>query len=113
MEFGWSDEDLTFRKELRGFLASELGDTWTGEAKKLGSAANVEHSFGFAGALAARGWLTPHWPEEYGGSGASPWQHLIMAEGMWSIAQPRSPQDMNSNWVRSEEHTSELQSPDQ
>jgi len=99
MEFGWSDEDLTFRKELRAFLASDLGDDWSGEAQKLGSQANVEHSFSFAKALAARGWLTPHWPEEYGGAGASPWLHLIMAEEMWSIGEPRGPQYMNVNWI--------------
>jgi alkylation response protein AidB-like acyl-CoA dehydrogenase len=99
MEFGWSDEDLTFRKELRAFLASDLAETWTGEARQLGSAANVEHSFSFARSLAERGWLTRHWPEEHGGAGASPWQHLVMAEEMWSIGEPRGPQYMNVNWI--------------
>jgi alkylation response protein AidB-like acyl-CoA dehydrogenase len=99
MEFGWSDEDVTFRKELHAFLANDLGETWSGEARRLGSPANVEHSYDFARTLSDRGWLTPHWPREHGGSGASPWQHLIMAEEMWSIGEPRGPQYMNVNWI--------------
>lgn len=99
MEFGWSDEDQSFRKELRQFLGSESLDTWIGESRRLGSEQNVEFSFGFARVLAERGWLTPHWPAEHGGSGASPWQHLIMAEEMWSIGEPRGPQYMNVNWI--------------
>jgi alkylation response protein AidB-like acyl-CoA dehydrogenase len=99
MEFGWADEDQTFRKELRAFLGSETMATWTGDARRLGSPDNVEFSFGFNRALADRGWLTPHWPAEHGGSGASPWQNLIMAEEMWSIGEPRGPQYMNVNWI--------------
>jgi alkylation response protein AidB-like acyl-CoA dehydrogenase len=99
VEFGWVEEDASFRKELRAFLASDLGDDWSGTTRQLGSDANVAHSFTFARALAERGWLTPHWPAEYGGHGASPWQHIVMAEEMWSIGEPRGPQYMNVNWI--------------
>jgi alkylation response protein AidB-like acyl-CoA dehydrogenase len=99
MEFGWSDEHQTFRKELRAFLGSETMASWVGDAQRLGSVDNIEFSFGFNRALADRGWLTPHWPAEHGGTGASPWHHLIMAEEMWSIGEPRGPQYMNVNWI--------------
>jgi alkylation response protein AidB-like acyl-CoA dehydrogenase len=99
VEFGWVEEDASFRKELRAFLASDLGDDWSGTTRQLGSDANVAHSFTFARALAERGWLTPHWPAEYGGHSASPWQHIVMAEEMWSIGEPRGPQYMNVNWI--------------
>jgi hypothetical protein len=41
VEFGWSEEDLTFRKEVRAFLDVELGDSWVGPTAVLGSAENV------------------------------------------------------------------------
>jgi alkylation response protein AidB-like acyl-CoA dehydrogenase len=99
VEFGWSEEDLTFRKEVRAFLDAELGDEWTGTTALLGSPENVAFSRRFAAALADRGWLTPHWPVEHGGNGATSWQHAILGEEMWSIGEPRGPQYMNVNWI--------------
>jgi alkylation response protein AidB-like acyl-CoA dehydrogenase len=99
LEFGWSEEDLTFRKDVRAFLDAELGDSWIGAERSLGSTANVAFSRRFAGALAERGWLIPHWPVEEGGAGASPWQHAILGEELWSIGEPRGPQYMNVNWI--------------
>jgi alkylation response protein AidB-like acyl-CoA dehydrogenase len=99
VEFGWSEEDLTFRKEVRAFLDAELGDEWTGPTASLGSPENVAFSRRFAAALADRGWLTPHWPTEHGGNGATSWQHAILGEEMWSIGEPRGPQYMNVNWI--------------
>jgi alkylation response protein AidB-like acyl-CoA dehydrogenase len=99
VEFGWSEEDLTFRKEVRAFLDAELGDEWSGPTASLGSPENVAFSRRFAAALADRGWLTPHWPIEHGGSGATSWQHAILGEEMWSIGEPRGPQYMNVNWI--------------
>jgi alkylation response protein AidB-like acyl-CoA dehydrogenase len=99
VEFGWASEDVRFRQELKRFLETELDGQWTGEARHLGSQENVRYSRVFAGKLAERGWLTPHWPVEYGGSGMSPWQHLITGEELWSIGEPRGPQYMNVNWI--------------
>jgi alkylation response protein AidB-like acyl-CoA dehydrogenase len=99
VEFGWSEEDVTFRKEVRAFLDAELGDEWTGPTASLGSPENVAFSRRFAAALADRGWLTPHWPQEHGGNGATSWQHAILGEEMWSIGEPRGPQYMNVNWI--------------
>jgi alkylation response protein AidB-like acyl-CoA dehydrogenase len=99
VEFGWSEEDLSFRDQLRRFVHSELDGQWTGEARRLGSAENQRHSRVFAGKLAKRGWLTPHWPLEHGGSGMSAWQHFIIGEELWSIGEPRGPQYMNVNWI--------------
>jgi alkylation response protein AidB-like acyl-CoA dehydrogenase len=99
VEFGWSEEDLSFRKEVRALIDAELGEAWSGPATALGSPENVAFSFGFARALAERGWLTPHWPVEHGGSGASAWQQAILGEELWSIGEPRGPQYMNVNWI--------------
>jgi hypothetical protein len=53
----------------------------------------------FCPALARKGWLTQHWPREYGGRDATPWRHAILGEEMWRIGEPRSSQYMNVNWV--------------
>jgi len=99
VEFRWSEEDLTYRKEIRAFLDERLMDVWTGPTATLGSSENTAFSIGFAGSLAERGWLTPHWPKEHGGRDASAWQHAILGEEMWSIGEPRGPQYMNVNWI--------------
>lgn len=99
MEFAWSADDVTFRKAIRAFLESELDDRWQGPATHLGSPENVAFSREFCGALAERGWLTPHWPAEYGGSDASAWQHAVLGEELWSVGEPRGPQYMNVNWI--------------
>ncbi len=99
MDFGWSDEDVGFREQLRSFLQAELGNHWNGRERQLGTPENVAFSIGFASRLGERGWLTPHWPETHGGRGATPWQHIVLGEEMWSIGEPRGPQYMNVNWI--------------
>ena len=99
MEFGWAHEDQAFRAELRAFLDEELPAHWHGKTAVLGSAENAEYSHRFAGMLAERNWLIPHWPDEYGGSRATPWQLAILGEELWSRGEPRGPQYMNANWI--------------
>ena len=81
MEFGWSEEEASYRQELAAFLDAELA---TGKHNLGVSGVDSRRAAGrskeFAGALAANGWLTPHWPVEYGGAGAEPWHHLILGE---------------------------------
>jgi alkylation response protein AidB-like acyl-CoA dehydrogenase len=99
VEFGWAHEDQAFRAELRAFLDEELPAHWHGKAAVLGSVENAEYSHRFAGMLAERNWLIPHWPDEYGGSHATPWQLAILGEELWSRGEPRGPQYMNANWI--------------
>ena len=99
MEFGWAHEDVAFRADLRAFLDEELPDHWHGKTAVLGSPENVAYSHRFAAELADRNWLIPHWPDEYGGSRATPWQLAILGEELWSRGEPRGPQYMNANWI--------------
>ncbi len=100
MEFDWSPEDAAFRRALGAFLDESLPPDWDEIAKDgPGSEAQAAFSRGFCAALAARGWLTPHWPPEYGGRGASAWQHAVLGEELWSRGEPRGPQYMNVNWI--------------
>ena len=42
----------------------------------------------WAAALAERGWITPHWPAEYGGAGLSALQEFILQEEMMRARVP-------------------------
>jgi alkylation response protein AidB-like acyl-CoA dehydrogenase len=100
VEFGWSDDDLAFRAELRAWLDVELPPDWDEIAKGgPGSDAQVAFSRRFCAALAARGWLTQHWPAAFGGRDAPPWRHAILGEELWARGEPRGPQYMNVNWI--------------
>lgn len=100
MDFGWSDADLAYRRELQQFLAATLPENWE-ELAKDGPGSDVQARFArtFCPKLAERGWLTQNWPVEHGGSAASAWRHIILGEEMWQVGEPRSSQYMNVNWV--------------
>jgi len=100
MEFAFSPEDTAFRAELRAFLARELPADWVKLSKDgPGSDAQLDFSRAFCAKLAAAGWLTQHWPREYGGRDASPWRHAVLGEEMWAHGEPRGSQYMNVNWI--------------
>jgi alkylation response protein AidB-like acyl-CoA dehydrogenase len=97
MEFGWSDDEERFRSELREFIANELPDRWADLIPGEEPASDFIREF--CGKLGQRGWLTPHWPREYGGVDGSPWQFIILGEELWSAGEPRGSQYMNVNWI--------------
>jgi alkylation response protein AidB-like acyl-CoA dehydrogenase len=97
MDFGWSDTERQFRQDIRDFIRSELNENVTDLVP--GEDPYSQTSIDFCGKLASRGWLVPHWPVEYGGSGASPWMFAILSEEMWAAGEPRGSQYMNVNWI--------------
>ncbi len=100
MEFDWTEDDARHREQLRDFLAEELPADWeTISQHGPGGDAQAAFSRHFCGRMAERGWLTQHWPEEYGGQDASPWRHAVVGEEMWAIGEPRGAQYMNVNWI--------------
>jgi alkylation response protein AidB-like acyl-CoA dehydrogenase len=100
VDFAWSDEDETFRRELRAFLSETLPPSWD-EIARDGPGSDAQAAFAreFCPRLAAKGWLTQSWPREYGGRDATPWRHAILGEEMWRCGEPRSSQYMNVNWI--------------
>ena len=80
MEFKFTPEEEDFRTELRAFLTQELPDGWTGGMDE--EEADWEFTLEMRKKLAAKGWLTMAWPEEYGGQGASHMMQLIFSEEM-------------------------------
>jgi alkylation response protein AidB-like acyl-CoA dehydrogenase len=100
VDFDWSEDEAVFRRELVRFLGETLPPDWPQLAQDgPGSDAQARFSREFCRLLAGRGWLTQHWPAEYGGHDASPWRHAILGEELWARGEPRGPQYMNVNWI--------------
>ena len=81
MDFQLSSSDESFRSQLREFLARELPANWEGWGR-WPEEADWEFTTSMRKSLAQRGWLTMHWPEEYGGQGASPVRSAVFNEEM-------------------------------
>jgi alkylation response protein AidB-like acyl-CoA dehydrogenase len=81
MDFTFTPEEESLRRELRSFLEETLPADWEGPPSEL---ADDDDQWEFARAfnkkLAVRGWIAPAWPKEYGGLGASYVEQAIFAE---------------------------------
>ncbi|MFQ5860222.1 MAG: acyl-CoA dehydrogenase family protein [Dehalococcoidia bacterium] len=80
MEFRFAPEEEAFREELRAFLRQELPSDWNGRAMDYSDDAEWELGLRLRRKMGERGWLSMHWPPEYGGQGASPLRSLIFNE---------------------------------
>ena len=87
MEFKFTAEDEEFRTELRAFMKTELPDPWEG-AGRYPEDDDWDLNRVTRQKMAEKGWLTMHWPEEYGGQNASPVKSAIYNE---EIAYMRAP----------------------
>ncbi len=87
MEFKFTEEDEQFRSELRAFMKAELPETWEG-AGRYPEEDDWDLNIVVRKKMAEKGWLTMHWPEEYGGQAASPVKSAIYNE---EIAYMRAP----------------------
>ena len=87
MEFKFTAEDEQFRTELRAFMKTELPDPWEG-AGRYPEDDDWDLNRVIRQKMAEKGWLTMHWPEEYGGQNASPVKSAIYNE---EIAYMRAP----------------------
>ena len=78
MNFEFSDDEISFRKELQSWLNEELKD------RPQDTDSDGEWAFGLEmrKKLADKGWLTMAWPEEYGGQGVSHMMQVVFAEEM-------------------------------
>ncbi len=84
MDHTFTAEEEAFRVELRQFLADELpAGYWRLQNDREQSLeGSREFNHAFVKKLAQRGWLTMHWPAEYGGLAAGHMQQLIFNEEM-------------------------------
>ncbi|MDP2328624.1 MAG: acyl-CoA dehydrogenase family protein [Dehalococcoidia bacterium] len=97
----WSDspEQAAFRNEVRSVIQSALparyragsgeeGEGWDVDRKSADPAAR-QAALDWQNALAAKGWVAPHWPKEYGGAGLSPMEQFIFNQEMAVNKAPR------------------------
>ena len=87
MEFKFTAEDESFRNELRSFISTELPSTWEGGGR-YPEEDDWDLTRSVRRKMAEKGWLTMHWPEEYGGQNASAVKSAIFNE---EIAYQRAP----------------------
>ena len=87
MEFQFSPEDEKFRQGLRSFVDAELPSDWEGGGR-WPEETDWNLTREMRKKLADRGWLTMHWPEEYGGQNASPVRSAIFNEEMAYMRAP-------------------------
>jgi acyl-CoA dehydrogenase len=78
IELRLQPRELAFRDEVRAFLARELTtDLVAAAARETGIFVERAVSTVWHAKLAARGWLVPSWPVEFGGTGWTPVQRYI------------------------------------
>jgi alkylation response protein AidB-like acyl-CoA dehydrogenase len=95
LDFGEKEREL--RREIRGFLHKELPEHWLG----IFYEGNLADSLRVTEEMGRKGWLTRHWPTEYGGVAASLWEQVVVQEELWSHHEPRGGQYMGVNWIGS------------
>ncbi len=71
MDFQFSPEEQKLLEEVRAFLKTEPTPELLEETQGLGFIYGGEEGRRFIEKFAARGWLTPNWPKEYGGLDSS------------------------------------------
>ena len=88
MDFQFGEKEELFRSEIRQFVKDNFPPDYFGHLfdEEMDDEA-WEFSMSISKKLAQKKWLTMHWPEEYGGTGASIWQRVVFGEesGYWGI----------------------------
>jgi alkylation response protein AidB-like acyl-CoA dehydrogenase len=91
MRFDDSAEEATFRQEVKDFLAAEKPASFAARDEE-GMDGGLDRYGAFpewTKKLAARGWVAPAWPKEYGGAGLTVMQQFVFNEEMAKARAPR------------------------
>jgi len=84
LDFKFSREEENFRQEVAAFLEKEVPQEYR-EKRLTFFDMSAQHDWiqvhrRMAEKLGAKGWLSMHWPQEYGGKGVSPFYRIILRE---------------------------------
>ncbi len=84
MDFAFTPEEEAFRKEVAAFLEKEVPQEYREKRLTFFDMSAqpdwIQVHRAMAEKLGAKGWISMHWPEEYGGKGVSPFYRLILRE---------------------------------
>ncbi|HEY5639033.1 MAG TPA: acyl-CoA dehydrogenase [Dehalococcoidia bacterium] len=98
MDFRFTTQEEAFRQEIRDWLKTNLPDNLPED--RLGrEPENMNVYKEFAQRLATKGWVAPHWPEEYGGRGLSVVEQLVFNEEMAEANAPMGYSTIGTGWV--------------
>lgn len=78
MNLEFSPEEIAFRDEVREFIETQYPE----KLRELGAREDLDRDdmLAWHKILGEKGWSTPAWPSEYGGTGWSPTQRYIWSE---------------------------------
>jgi len=82
MDFGFKKEEEDLVREVRAFIKKEATPEMLAETRQLGQIYGGPEGRKFIQKFAAKGWLTPNWPKEFGGMGASEMVTYIIRDEM-------------------------------
>jgi alkylation response protein AidB-like acyl-CoA dehydrogenase len=82
MDFGFKKEEEDLIREVRAFIKKEATPEMLAETRQLGQIYGGPEGRKFIQKFAAKGWLTPNWPKEFGGMGASEMVTYIIRDEM-------------------------------
>jgi alkylation response protein AidB-like acyl-CoA dehydrogenase len=97
MTYEDTPEITALRERIRAIITTELSPDFLGAFAESGEW--QEQATAFCKRLAEDRLLTPAWPTEYGGAGASIWEQTALREEFWAHHEPRGAQYMGVNWV--------------
>jgi pimeloyl-CoA dehydrogenase large subunit len=87
MDLRFTDEELAFREEVRGFVKANLPASIR---QKIvgGHHPGKDDIVAWTRLLNKKGWSVPHWPKEWGGAGWTPVQLLIFNDELQQAGAP-------------------------
>jgi hypothetical protein len=92
----WNDtpEQAAFRAEVQDLIDKGLPEAYQGgkgewvQDRKSEDPTKRGAAKAWQAALADKGWIAPHWPQEYGGAGLSPLEQFIFKQEMTQAGAP-------------------------
>ena len=82
MDFEFTKEEKTLQEEVREFIKKESTPEMLKETEDMGDIYGAPEGRKIIQKMAAKGWLTPTWPKEYGGLGVSDVASYMIREEM-------------------------------
>jgi alkylation response protein AidB-like acyl-CoA dehydrogenase len=79
MDLKFTEAEERFRREVRDFIAAELPEPMNGRASRR-RRFEREHYLEWHRRIAAKGWIAPDWPAEWGGTGWTATEKYIYEE---------------------------------
>jgi alkylation response protein AidB-like acyl-CoA dehydrogenase len=100
MQYKFTPEQEAFRAEIKRFLKAELPAGTDEEQGEEIAGTDEQWTFArqFQKKLAAKKWLVPHWPKQYGGSDMGIMEQIVMREEM-SYARAPIPDIFGTNML--------------